>query len=124
MLEFPDSSYSGFCNRPADRQHQLTHWMAIGYAVVLPNSRIASDLAAAARQMKMTPHFRYFLRVHFAECDAQKVVFNSHYGHYVDLAAIEFMRSLGYGEELVTGGLDYQLVKQTIEWKALHNSTR
>jgi acyl-CoA thioester hydrolase len=62
--------------------------------------------------------FRYYLRVRYAECDAQKVVFNARYGEYVDLAATEFMRALGYGEELVSGELDYQLVKQTLEWKA------
>ncbi len=62
--------------------------------------------------------FRYRLRVRYAECDAQKVVFNARYGDYIDLAATEFMRALGYGEELLDGRLDYQLVKQTIEWRA------
>lgn len=61
--------------------------------------------------------FRYRLRVRYAECDAQKVVFNSRYGDYIDLAATEFMRALGYGEELLDGRLDYQLVKQIIEWR-------
>jgi len=40
------------------------------------------------------------------------------YGHYVDLAVLEFLRSLGFEKLLVNGPLDYQLVKQTIEWKA------
>jgi len=62
--------------------------------------------------------FRYLLRVRYAECDAQKVVFNSRYGDYVDLAVTEFFRALGYGEALTDGSLDYQLVKQTLEWKA------
>lgn len=62
--------------------------------------------------------FRYRLRVRYAECDAQKVVFNARYGDYIDLAATEFMRALGYGEELLDGRLDYQLVKQTVEWRA------
>ncbi len=62
--------------------------------------------------------FRYLLRVRYGECDAQRVVFNVHYGHYVDLAALEFMRALGFENVLVKGHLDYQLVKQTIEWKA------
>ncbi len=62
--------------------------------------------------------FRYYLRVRYGECDAQKVVFNARYADYVDLATTEFLRTLGYGEELFSGDLDFQLVKQTIEWKA------
>jgi acyl-CoA thioester hydrolase len=66
----------------------------------------------------MTETFRYYLRVRYGECDAQKVVFNARYSEYVDLAATEFTRALGYGEALIQGDLDYQLVKQTVEWKA------
>ncbi len=66
----------------------------------------------------MTEPFRYYLRVRYGECDAQKVVFNARYGEYVDLAGTEFFRALGYGEALIQGEIDYQLVKQTIEWKA------
>jgi acyl-CoA thioester hydrolase len=62
--------------------------------------------------------FRYYLRVRYGECDAQKVVFNSRYGDYVDLATAEFFRALGYEKEIQTGELDYQLVKQTTEWRA------
>ena len=62
--------------------------------------------------------FRYRLRVRYAECDAQKVVFNARYGDYIDLAATEFLRALGYGEALLDGRLDYQLVRQTVEWRA------
>lgn len=65
----------------------------------------------------VAPQFRYYLRVRYSECDAQKVVFNSRYGDYIDLAVTEFLRALGFGEELISGDLDYQLVKQTIEWK-------
>ena len=65
----------------------------------------------------MADHFRYYLRVRYGECDAQKVVFNARYGDYVDLAATEYLRALGFGEALIDGTLDYQLVKQTIEWK-------
>jgi acyl-CoA thioester hydrolase len=66
----------------------------------------------------MPEPFRYCLRVRYGECDAQKVVFNVHYGHYVDLAVLEFIRALGFAEILVNGPIDYQLVKQTLEWKA------
>lgn len=66
----------------------------------------------------MTEEFRYLLRVRYSECDAQKVVFNARYSEYVDLAVVEFIRALGYGEQVISGALDYQLVKQTLEWKA------
>lgn len=62
--------------------------------------------------------FRYYLRVRYDECDAQKVVFNARYGVYADLAVGEFFRALGYGEQMVSGELDYQLVRQVIEWKS------
>jgi acyl-CoA thioester hydrolase len=68
--------------------------------------------------MPTSPHFRYYLRVRYGECDAQKVVFNARYAEYVDLATTEFLRALGYGEALFSGEIDFQLVKQTIEWKA------
>ncbi len=62
--------------------------------------------------------FRYYLRVRYGECDAQKVVFNARYADYIDLSTIEFLRALGFGSALVNGTLDYQLVKLTLEWKA------
>jgi acyl-CoA thioester hydrolase len=61
--------------------------------------------------------FTLYLRVRYAECDAQKVVFNSRYAEYVDVAVTEFVRALGYGEPAATGELEYQLVRQTLEWK-------
>jgi acyl-CoA thioester hydrolase len=65
----------------------------------------------------MTDRFRYYLRVRYGECDAQKVVFNARYGDYVDLATSEFFRALGFGTEIASGEVDFQLVKQTFEWK-------
>jgi acyl-CoA thioester hydrolase len=62
--------------------------------------------------------FRYYLRVRYGECDAQKVVFNARYADYVDLATSEYLRALGFGEALANGALDYQLVKLIIQWKA------
>lgn len=61
--------------------------------------------------------FRYYLRVRYAECDAQKVVFNARYGFYVDVAVVEFLRALGLQDQLLHGAYDFQLVKQTTEWK-------
>jgi acyl-CoA thioester hydrolase len=78
-----------------------------------------SDLqpTASSPQSSAQP-FRYRLRVRYGECDAQKVVFNVRYGDYVDLAVCEFLRSLGLADLVIAGPLDYQLVKQTIEWKS------
>ncbi len=61
--------------------------------------------------------FVYRFRVRFAECDPQKVAFNGTYGLYIDIAVYEFMRALGFDESLVKGPLDYQVVKQAVEWK-------
>ena len=62
--------------------------------------------------------FRYYLRVRYGECDAQKVVFNSRYGEYVDVSINEFLRAIGVLPAFLEGKLDFQLVKQTVEWKA------
>jgi acyl-CoA thioester hydrolase len=66
----------------------------------------------------MSDPFRYYLRVRYVECDAQKVVFNSRYGEYVDVSINEFLRAAGVLPEFLEGRLDFQLVKQTVEWKA------
>ena len=66
----------------------------------------------------MTDRFRYYLRVRYSECDAQKVVYNARFGEYVDLATTEFLRALGFHDLVIQGALDYQLVKQTLEWKS------
>jgi acyl-CoA thioester hydrolase len=62
--------------------------------------------------------FRYYLRVRYIECDAQKVVFNSRYAEYVDVGINEYLRAAGVLDQFTAGHLDFQLVKQTIEWKA------
>lgn len=66
----------------------------------------------------MAGRFRYYMRVRYGECDAQKVVFNARWADYVDLGTIEFLRAIGFGDEVISGTLDYQLAKLTIEWKA------
>lgn len=66
----------------------------------------------------MAGRFRYYLRIRYGECDAQKVVFNARYADYIDLGTIEFLRAIGFGADVISGALDYQLVKLTLEWKA------
>jgi acyl-CoA thioester hydrolase len=68
--------------------------------------------------MAASNHFRYYLRVRYIECDAQRVVFNSRYSEYADVGVTEFLRAAGIQDEFASGPLDFQLVKQTIEWKA------
>ena len=66
----------------------------------------------------MSDGFRYYLRVRYCECDAQKVVFNARYGDYVDVMFGEFLRAMGFGEAMASGNIDFQLVRQTFEWSA------
>ena len=61
--------------------------------------------------------FRYYLRVRYLECDAQKVVFNARYGDYVDLGIVEYFRAMGLGPQLLGGEIEIQLVKQTTQWR-------
>lgn len=65
----------------------------------------------------MTDGFRYYMRVRYYECDAQKVVYNANYGNYVSVATTEFLRALP-GRDLLHGDLDYKVVKQEMKWHA------
>jgi acyl-CoA thioester hydrolase len=62
----------------------------------------------------MANHFRYYLRVRYSECDAQKVVFNARYADYIDIAITEFLRASCPD----FGFIEYHVVKQTMEWRA------
>ena len=66
----------------------------------------------------MQPAFYVKLRVRYAECDAQQVVFNARYADYADLAATEYVRAVfgGY-QNLQAQGLDNQVVKLEINWQ-------
>lgn len=66
----------------------------------------------------MHTHFRYYLRVRYFECDAQKVVFNARYGDYVDLAATYFLKTVLAKKSIAIEAFDFQTVKHTIEWQA------
>ena len=65
----------------------------------------------------MTP-FRLLLRVRYSECDAQGIVFNARWGDYVDIAVGEYSRALFGSVDPHVTGIDWRLVKQTIEWRA------
>jgi acyl-CoA thioester hydrolase len=63
--------------------------------------------------------FELIIRVRYAECDAQQVVFNARYGDYVDLAATEYFRyTLGDYRELLKSGIDNQVVRLATDWQS------
>ena len=68
--------------------------------------------------MNETP-FTLYLRVRYAECDAQKVVFNGRYAEYADVAATEFTRAIwGDYQNVLDSGVDNQVVNLNIDWFA------
>ena len=66
----------------------------------------------------MSQPFQYILRVRYHECDGQKVVFNARYAEYVDVAALEYSRTLFGGSQPADGGIDWRLVHQSMDWKS------
>jgi acyl-CoA thioester hydrolase len=65
----------------------------------------------------MSDSFRFLLRVRYGECDAQGVVFNARWGDYVDVAVTEYARALFGTTDVAVAG-EWQLVKQTLQWRA------
>jgi acyl-CoA thioester hydrolase len=62
--------------------------------------------------------FRLLLRVRWAECDPQGIVFNARWGDYVDIATADYSRALFGGVDPSATGLDWRLVNYTIAWRA------
>jgi acyl-CoA thioester hydrolase len=64
--------------------------------------------------------FVHPLRVRWAECDPQSVVFNANYFAYFDVAITEYWRAIGfrYPEDAVAEGNDLFAVKATAEFHA------
>lgn len=58
------------------------------------------------------------MRVHYAECDQQGVVFNPRYGEYVDNANTEFMRFVRGAAGASRDQFQFQVVRLVVEWKA------
>lgn len=58
------------------------------------------------------------LRVRYAECDAQGVVFNAHYLTYFDVALTELWRNaLGSYQAMVDAGADVVVVEATVRYR-------
>lgn len=66
----------------------------------------------------MTAPFRFLLRVRYAECDAQGIVFNARWSDYLDVAVTEYTRALFGSVDPAVTGMDWRLVKQTLQWRA------
>jgi acyl-CoA thioester hydrolase len=63
--------------------------------------------------------FEFPLRVRYMEVDAQGVVYNGWYLTYFDEAMSAFLDARGSGyPELITAGLDTQLVHAEVDWRA------
>jgi acyl-CoA thioester hydrolase len=60
--------------------------------------------------------FVHTLRVRYSEIDGQKIVYNSHYLTYIDIAITEYFRNLGAGA-LDSSAFEIALVKATLEFK-------
>ena len=59
------------------------------------------------------------IRIRYAECDAQGVLFNARYGELADVAATELFRHhLGGYQKLLDAGFDSQVVHYEIDWRA------
>ena len=63
-------------------------------------------------QRRMSRPFSHRIRVRYAECDPQGVVFNANYYAYYDLAMTELWReAIGPYEEMVKAGADLSVVE-------------
>lgn len=63
--------------------------------------------------------FEWSLRVRWAECDPQGIVFNANYLLYLDIAFTEWMRSiLGDPRDLADRGLDAVLGEVNVRFRA------
>jgi acyl-CoA thioester hydrolase len=62
--------------------------------------------------------YRYVLRVRYSECDAQGIVFNARWVEYVDIAVTEYTRVVFGSVHPSETGLDWRLVKQTMNWRS------
>jgi acyl-CoA thioester hydrolase len=62
--------------------------------------------------------FRHRLRVRYAECDPQGVVFNANYLTYFDVAMTELWRELGGYDSMVAAGVDMVVAEANVRYLA------
>jgi acyl-CoA thioester hydrolase len=67
----------------------------------------------------MSAPFRHAIRVRYAECDPQGVVFNSHYLAYLDIAMTELWRAAFGGYGVMMGrGIDLVVAEAQLRFRA------
>jgi acyl-CoA thioester hydrolase len=67
----------------------------------------------------MPDPFRHRVRVRYAECDAQSIVFNAHYFAYFDLALTELYReAFGSYQAMLDRGVDLVVGEATARFRA------
>jgi acyl-CoA thioester hydrolase len=67
----------------------------------------------------MAKRYSHRLRVRYAECDQQRVVFNAHYFAYFDVALTEVWRHAGIGyEQMIASGTDMVVAEASARFRA------
>lgn len=65
------------------------------------------------------PLFTHRMRIRYAECDQQGVVFNAHYLAFYDVAMVELWRArLGGYAAMVAAGADYMIAETHLHYVA------
>jgi acyl-CoA thioester hydrolase len=64
----------------------------------------------------MNVPFEHRIRVRYAECDAQGVVFNAHWLTFFDETCTRYVESWGFGPGFWINDFDVMLVKSVLEW--------
>jgi acyl-CoA thioester hydrolase len=71
------------------------------------------------REREPSEPFAHPLRVRFHEVDGQNHVYNSRYLEYIDIAMVEFIRSLGWGlQESLDVGFDPVLARVEMDFRS------
>ena len=65
-------------------------------------------------------NFSYSFRIRYSEVDAQKIVYNSHYLTFLDVAIFEFFDAIGFDQEkyIKETNNEFHTVKATVEYKS------
>jgi acyl-CoA thioester hydrolase len=62
--------------------------------------------------------FQHQIRVRYAECDQQGVVFNAHYMTYMDDTTEVWLRSLALNNDQQQNEWEWMLVRAVLEWQS------
>ena len=106
----------GRASRPPDRRTDAPRLRRLRGRRHRPSG---ARLRAARRRRVTLDPYRYGIRVRYAECDPQGVVFNSHYLAYFDIAMTELWRAAfgGYGV-MMDRGIDLVVAEAQLRFRA------